>query len=152
MSRRERKNDQPKKLWGGRFSEATNPAVEAFSASVHFDRALARYDLRGSIAHAQMLSRVGLVPERDAAEIVRGLQAIGQEIESGEFPFDPALVCSFSCHGIEPSPQGTGQYKVCCLSPPRLSASTAASASAVSHRRRAHHRCLTTAIALTATR
>jgi argininosuccinate lyase len=91
MSRRERKTDQPKKLWGGRFSEATNPAVEAFSASVHFDRALARYDLRGSIAHAQMLSRVGLVPESDAAEIVRGLEAIGQEIESGDFPFDPAL-------------------------------------------------------------
>ena len=76
---------------------------------------------------------------------------LGEEADEAELPFDPALVCSFSCHGIEPSPQGTGQHKVCCLSPPRLSASTAASASAVSHRRRAHHRCLT-AIALTATR
>nr|MCS5618798.1 argininosuccinate lyase [Myxococcota bacterium] len=42
------------KLWGGRFSGATDPTVERFSASVHFDKALARYDIRGSIAHAQM--------------------------------------------------------------------------------------------------
>ena len=42
-----------KKLWGGRFSEATDPAVEKFSASIHFDRALASYDIRGSIAHAR---------------------------------------------------------------------------------------------------
>ena len=46
-----------RKPWGGRFTQATDPAVERFTASVHFDRALARYDLRGSIAHAQMLGK-----------------------------------------------------------------------------------------------
>ena len=45
------------KLWGGRFREPTHPTVERFSASIGFDRALARYDIRGSIAHAQMLGR-----------------------------------------------------------------------------------------------
>ena len=45
------------KPWGGRFQEATDPAVERFSASVHFDRALARYDLRLSMAHARMSLR-----------------------------------------------------------------------------------------------
>ena len=80
-----------RKPWGGRFSEATDPAVEAFSASVHFDRALARYDIRGSIAHARMLGRTKLVPPEDVEAIVEGLRAIEAEIEAGEFPFDPAL-------------------------------------------------------------
>jgi argininosuccinate lyase len=79
------------KLWAGRFSEATDPAVERFSASIDFDRALARYDLRGSIAHAQMLGSSGLIPEADAEAIVSGLVAIGEEIESGQFPFDAKL-------------------------------------------------------------
>ena len=91
MSPSEPKPDRSTKLWGGRFNEATDPAVEAFSASVHFDRALARYDLRGSIAHARMLGRAGLVPGDEVAEIVRGLEAIGGEIEAGAFVFDPAL-------------------------------------------------------------
>ena len=79
------------KLWGGRFREPTHPSVERFSASIGFDRALARYDIRGSIAHAQMLGKAGLIPAADAAEIVRGLQEIGREIEAGSFPFDPKL-------------------------------------------------------------
>ncbi len=79
------------KLWGGRFSEPTDPAVERFSASIDFDRALARYDLRGSIAHARMLAASGLIPAADAEAIVDGLAAIGQEIESGRFPFDAKL-------------------------------------------------------------
>jgi argininosuccinate lyase len=79
------------KLWGGRFSGATDPAVERFSASVHFDSALARYDIRGSIAHARMLGRTGLIPEADADALVQGLEQIAAEIEAGDFPFDPAL-------------------------------------------------------------
>ncbi|MEN8158765.1 MAG: argininosuccinate lyase [Myxococcota bacterium] len=79
------------KLWGGRFQEATDPAVERFSASIDFDRALARYDLRGSIAHAEMLASSGLIPAADAEAIVAGLRAIGEEIEAGSFPFDPKL-------------------------------------------------------------
>jgi len=79
------------KLWGGRFSGATDPNVERFSASVHFDKALARYDLRGSIAHAQMLGHTELIPLADVETLVAGLRAIEAEIEAGTFPFDPAL-------------------------------------------------------------
>ena len=91
MSDQNRKQQPPAKPWGGRFSEATDPAVERFSASVHFDRALARYDIRGSIAHARMLGRSGLVPPDDVLAIVAGLEAIGADIEADRFPFDPAL-------------------------------------------------------------
>ena len=79
------------KPWGGRFSGRTDPTVERFSASVHFDRALARYDIRGSIAHARMLGAQGLVPTADVDALVAGLEKIAGEIEAGEFPFDPAL-------------------------------------------------------------
>ena len=79
------------KLWGGRFREPTHPSVERFSASIGFDRALARYDIRGSIAHAQMLGKTGLIPAADAVEIVRGLEDIGREIEAGRFVFDEKL-------------------------------------------------------------
>jgi len=79
------------KPWGGRFSEATDPTVERFTASVHFDRALARYDIRGSIAHARMLGDAGLLSDTDAASLVAGLEDVLGEIERGEFPFDPAL-------------------------------------------------------------
>ena len=81
----------PRKPWGGRFSQQTDPTVERFSASVHFDQALARYDIRGSIAHARMLGATGIIPQADAEELVRGLEAVLGEIERGEFPFDPAL-------------------------------------------------------------
>ncbi len=80
-----------KKPWSGRFDEATNPAVERFTASVHFDRALARYDIRGSIAHARMLGRTGLVSLPDVATLVSGLHEIETELEAGEFPFDAGL-------------------------------------------------------------
>jgi len=79
------------KPWGGRFSETTHPAVERFSASVHFDRALARYDLRVSAAHARMLLAQGLIDAEAESQIQTGLAAIASEIEAGTFPFDPAL-------------------------------------------------------------
>jgi argininosuccinate lyase len=79
------------KLWGGRFSQDTDPTVERFSASVDFDRALARYDIRGSIAHARMLGAVGIVSPAEAAELIAGLEALLAEIERGEFPFDTRL-------------------------------------------------------------
>jgi len=65
--------------------------VERFSASIAFDRALARYDLRGSIAHVQMLAAQGIVGADDAEQISRGLEEILAEIEAGTFPFDPSL-------------------------------------------------------------
>jgi len=79
------------KPWGGRFAEATDPAVERFTASVHFDRALARYDVRCSIAHAQMLGKTGVIPAADAERLVAGLEAIARDIEAGALELDPRL-------------------------------------------------------------
>ncbi len=79
------------KPWGGRFREDTDPTVERFSASIDFDRALARYDLRLSLAHAEMLNRVGLLEEADLSALRRGLADIASEIEAGRFPFDASL-------------------------------------------------------------
>ena len=79
------------KPWGGRFDQATDPTVERFSASIHFDRALARHDLRGSKAQARMLGHAGLISEADAEALLGGLEQVESEIEEGLFPFDPAL-------------------------------------------------------------
>ncbi len=79
-----------RKAWGGRFTQGTDEAVERFSASVHFDRALARYDLRGSIAHAQMLAKTGVIPSEDAARLVAGLEALEVDLDEGRLEWDPA--------------------------------------------------------------
>ncbi len=75
------------KPWGGRFQAETNERVEAFTASLSFDRRLAPVDIRGSIAHARMLAKQRIIPEKDARAIVRGLTEIAAEIESGRFPW-----------------------------------------------------------------
>jgi argininosuccinate lyase len=82
---------QTGKPWGGRFEQATDPTVEGFSASIHFDRALARYDLRLSAAHTRMLRAQGLIGVEDERRILEGLEGIAAEMEAGEFPFDAAL-------------------------------------------------------------
>ena len=79
------------KPWGGRFEGATDPSVERFTASIHFDQALARYDIRLSLAHARMLHHRGLLSAEDEQAIRQGLEAIAREIEAGSFPLDPAL-------------------------------------------------------------
>jgi argininosuccinate lyase len=79
------------KPWGGRFTQATDPAVERFSASIHFDRALLRYDIRGSIAHARMLARAGVIPAEDGERLAVGLERIAEEVDSGRFELDPGL-------------------------------------------------------------
>ncbi|RCX26319.1 argininosuccinate lyase [Thioalbus denitrificans] len=79
------------KLWGGRFSESTDAFVQAFTASVEFDRRLYRHDIAGSIAHATMLARAGVLTEAERDLIIEGLAAIREEIEHGEFPWSTAL-------------------------------------------------------------
>jgi argininosuccinate lyase len=76
---------QDAKLWGGRFSEATDAFVESFTASVTFDQRLYHHDIMGSIAHAEMLARVGVLTKDEAASIVSGLRQIHKEIEEGRF-------------------------------------------------------------------
>ena len=78
-------SDTTSKLWGGRFSEATDAFVQAFTASVEFDRRLYRQDIEGSRAHAAMLCKVGVLSATDRDAIFRGLDQVLQEIESGQF-------------------------------------------------------------------
>lgn len=79
------------KLWGGRFEEATDRAVEAYTASVHFDCELAEFDIMLSRAHAEMLCECGLIEKSELKAILDGLDRISGEIESGEFEFSPEL-------------------------------------------------------------
>jgi argininosuccinate lyase len=78
------------KLWGGRFSEATDAFVQAFTASVEFDQRMYRQDIEGSRAHARMLCKVGVLSEKDCDDILRGLDQVLVEIESGKFEWSIA--------------------------------------------------------------
>ncbi len=79
------------KPWNGRFTEATDAFVEAFTASVTFDQRLYRHDIAGSIAHAQMLAHVGVLSAQECDVIVNGLTEIEAEIMAGHFPWSIAL-------------------------------------------------------------
>lgn len=79
------------KLWSGRFKEETEKTVEAFTESISFDARLWRYDIEGSIAHVTMLGRQKIISKKEAALIIRGLNEIRTEIESGKFKFSRAL-------------------------------------------------------------
>ena len=79
------------KPWAGRFTEATDPFVEAFTASVDFDKRLARHDIEGSQAHAAMLAKIGVLTEAECDAILSGLEAIRAEIERGEFAWSVQL-------------------------------------------------------------
>jgi argininosuccinate lyase len=80
-----------KKTWGGRFTDATDNRVEAFTESISFDRRLYRQDIAASQAHARMLAAVKLLTPDEADQIVAALEAIGGEIERGEFAFSVHL-------------------------------------------------------------
>jgi argininosuccinate lyase len=79
------------KPWGGRFEGATEKAVEEFTSSLHFDRRLYHQDIRGSMAHARMLAKKGILTVAEAEAIIQGLAEIQSEIDAGEFAIDPAL-------------------------------------------------------------
>ena len=72
-------------MWGGRFSEATDAFVAEFTASVQFDQRFYKQDIAGSIAHATMLAKVGVLAEQERNDIINGLTAIQAEIEAGNF-------------------------------------------------------------------
>lgn len=77
----------PKKPWGGRFKKGTHELVEKFSASIDLDKRLYREDIEGSIAHAKMLGKVGIISKQESQKIVKGLEEIREEIERGKFSF-----------------------------------------------------------------
>ena len=71
------------KLWDGRFEKETNPAVNDFNSSLRFDKRMFRQDIRGSIAHAAMLGKQGIIPADTALRIQEGLQGILTDMEAG---------------------------------------------------------------------
>jgi argininosuccinate lyase len=79
------------KPWGGVFDQATDRRVEKFTESVTFDGRLYAHDIQGSIAHAHMLSKVGVLTDDERHQIVASLEQIGREIAAGELPFRQEL-------------------------------------------------------------
>ena len=79
------------KPWGGRFSEPTDAFVERFTASVTFDQRLYHHDINGSLAHAQMLTKVDVLTEEEYQQIETGLEEIRSEIEAGQFQWSITL-------------------------------------------------------------
>jgi argininosuccinate lyase len=73
------------KVWSGRFAEPVDEKVKRYTASIPFDYRLAEYDIQGSLAHATMLNKVGVLSDRDLAEIHRGMDGILAEIRAGHF-------------------------------------------------------------------
>jgi len=79
-----------KKLWGTRFKKKTNVLTDRFTSSIAFDSRLAKYDIMGSIAHARMLARQGIIPQKDGSRIISGLRSILKDVLNGKFKFDPS--------------------------------------------------------------
>lgn len=77
--------------WGGRFNEPTDAFVARFTASVDFDQRMANQDIQGSIAHAKMLTKVGVLTEEERDQIIQGLTEIREEIANGEFQWSVEL-------------------------------------------------------------
>ena len=78
-------DDATSGMWGGRFSEATDAFVAEFTASVQFDQRFYKQDIAGSIAHATMLAKVGVLSDAERDDIIHGLTAIKADIEAGTF-------------------------------------------------------------------
>ena len=75
------------KLWKGRFSKEATSSADEFNASIGFDQRLYKQDITGSIAHAKMLGRQGIISEEDSALIVKTLGEILKDIEDGKVEF-----------------------------------------------------------------
>ncbi|WP_211276968.1 argininosuccinate lyase [Tamilnaduibacter salinus] len=84
-------NSSSEKPWGGRFSEPTDAFVERFTASIGFDQRLYHHDITGSIAHATMLARVGVLTDEECDQIIEGLKAVRADIEAGDFDWSVSL-------------------------------------------------------------
>ncbi len=84
-------NENSSKPWGGRFSEATDAFVERFTASVTFDQRMYHQDINGSIAHATMLAKVGVLTIEEKDSITNGLESIRTDINAGSFNWSVSL-------------------------------------------------------------
>ena len=79
------------KLWGGRFTRDTDASVEEFTSSISFDQLMYRQDILGSMAHARMLGKCGIITQAETEQVLSGLQSILTDIEAGNFTFEIAL-------------------------------------------------------------
>ena len=79
------------KSWQARIGEATDALAQSFVESISYDRRLYKHDIAGSIAHATMLAKVGLITDAERDKIIEGLKGIERDIESGNFQFDESL-------------------------------------------------------------
>jgi argininosuccinate lyase len=84
------KPPREKKAWAGRFAEAANPLMEAFTSSLAFDKRLALYDIQGSIAHCRMLVKQKILTRTEGEKIVKGLEGVRRELEQQRFTFLPS--------------------------------------------------------------
>ena len=71
--------------WSDRFEEGLHPSIERFNASINFDINLLQHDLDGSVAHARMLGRCGLITEAESDQLIEGLETVRREAAAGEF-------------------------------------------------------------------
>ena len=76
------------KMWAGRFEKATDKVADDFNSSIHFDSKMYKQDIKGSLEHAKMLCKVGILTEEDLGLITEGLTSILEDINSGELEFD----------------------------------------------------------------
>ena len=76
------------KMWAGRFAEALDKTADDFNSSIHFDCKMYKQDIRGSIAHAKMLAKQGIIPEDDVKTIIAGLEGILSDLIEGKLAFD----------------------------------------------------------------
>lgn len=81
-------NNMSDKLWGGRFTAKAAEWVDEFGASIHFDQKMAAEDIEGSIAHAKMLGKQGIISPEESEKIVSGLKIINEELIAGKIEFD----------------------------------------------------------------
>ncbi|WP_347329931.1 argininosuccinate lyase [Marinimicrobium locisalis] len=91
MSQSDQSSEQTNQSWGGRFSEPVDAFVERFTASVGFDYRLYQHDIKGSVAHATMLAKVGVLSIEERDLILEGLEAVRADIEAGQFNWSVAL-------------------------------------------------------------
>src|SRR5204863_9205623 len=84
------KSTTKKKAWAGRFAEAANPIMEEFTSSLAFDKRLALYDIRGSLAHCRMLVKQKILTRSEGEKILKGLESVQHELEQGRLQFLPS--------------------------------------------------------------
>ena len=83
-------------LWGGRFTKETDQLVYNFNASISFDQRFLKQDITGSIAHATMLGKTGIISEEESAKIIEGLKGILADVENGSLEITSETFTKFS--------------------------------------------------------